>query len=170
MLFSIKPSVFQNLEEFWHNFVIFSKKHFLSWNSILIAENTFHAWTFPSIRIAVFKKTHLHHATRPHLSFNCKWRDGFAVKRFCACVRQKFKFSIALAKATVAKFESYHQKFRSKWLLDEKFKKWVETTTNEAYCKRCRIKIHPKLSVIKLHVESKRQEFWNKLPRLKQTF
>ena len=158
MLFSIKPSVFQNLEEFWHNFVIFSKKHFLSWNWILIAENTFHAWTFPSIRIVVFNKTHLHHASRPHLSLNCKWHDGFAVKRYCACVRQKFKFSIALAKATVGKFESYHQKFRSEWLLDEKFKKWVEATTNEAYCKRCRIKIHPKLIVIKLHVESKRHK------------
>ena len=49
--------------------------------------------------------------------------NGFAVKRYCACVRQKFKFIIASAKANVANFESYQKKSQSEWLLDEKLKK-----------------------------------------------
>ena len=41
-------------------------------------------------------------------------------------------------------------------LLDKKFQKWLDrATTNEAYCKWCRIKIHPKLSVTE---ESKRHK------------
>ena len=66
---------------------------------------------------------------------------------------------MASTKAKVAKFESYQQKFRSEQLLEEKFKKWLDReTTNEAYCKWCRIKIHPKLSVIKFHGEIKRHK------------
>ena len=47
---------------------------------------------------------------------------------------------MASAKPKVAKFESYQQKFLSEWLLEEKFKKWLDRiATNEAYCKWCRI-------------------------------
>ena len=64
---------------------------------------------------------------------------------------------MASAKAKVAKLESYEQKFRKQWLLDKKFKKWLDRTTiNDAYCKWCRVNIHLKLSVIKFHGESKR--------------
>ena len=131
----------------------------------------FHAWTFPSICIELIKKTHLNHATRPHPSIKCQWRNGFAVKRYIVCVRQKFKFIMASAKAKVAKLEGYEQKFRKQWLLDKKFKKWLDRTTiNDAYCKWCRVNIHLKLSVIKFHGESKRQKFWNQMFRRKQTF
>ena len=66
---------------------------------------------------------------------------------------------MASAKAKKVKFESYQQKFRSEWLLDEKFKIWLDrTSTNEAYCKWCKITLQPKLSVIKLHGESKRHK------------
>ena len=69
----------------------------------------FHAWTFPSICIVLFNKTHLNHSTR--LSFKCQWRNGFAVKYYCACVQQKLKLIMASAKVKVVNFESYQQKF-----------------------------------------------------------
>ena len=71
----------------------------------------FHAWTFPSICIVLFNKTHLNHSTR--LSFKCQWRNGFAVKYYCACVQQKLKLIMASAKVKVVNFESYQQKFGS---------------------------------------------------------
>ena len=99
----------------------------------------FHTLTFLSIRIVLFNKAHLNHATRPQLSFQCQRRNGFAVERYCACVQQKFKFIMVLAKAKAA---------------------LTVNGANEAYCKWCRIKIHPKLIVIKLHGESKRHKIF----------
>ena len=83
----------------------------------------FHTLAFPSIRIVLFDKTHLNHATWPQLSFKCQKRNGFAVERYCVCVRQKLKFMMVSAKAKGAQLESFPQKFRSEWLLDEKYEK-----------------------------------------------
>ena len=95
---------------------------------------------------------HLNHATQPHRSFKCQCCNDFAVKHYRTCMQQKFKFIMALAKAKVAKFESYQQKFRSEWLLDKKFKKGFDrTTTNEAYCKWCRTKVHPRVYSCRAH-------------------
>ena len=44
---------------------------------------------------------------RSHTSISNVNDNGFAVKRYHACVRQKFKFIMVSAKAKVAKFESF---------------------------------------------------------------
>ena len=81
------------------------------------------------------------------------WLCCKTVLRACAT---KIQIYHSMSKSKVASFESYQQKFWSEWLLDEKCKKWLDrTTTNEACCKWRRVKIHPKLNLIKFYEESK---------------